>query len=83
MCHLPCCSLGVLVNKNRPEQLHEVVCALCDRLLTSKTEQLRDLATQGLKTVVAGAHCRRLLAAWRQRGCVAGEVRWLLAWPIS
>ncbi|KAI3438733.1 hypothetical protein D9Q98_001153 [Chlorella vulgaris] len=45
--------LGVLVNKNRPEQLHEVVCALCDRLLTSKTEQLRDLATQGLKTVVA------------------------------
>ena len=51
---LPACSLGYLVNKNRGEQLQEVVGALCSKLLTSNKEQLRDVASLGLKTVVAG-----------------------------
>jgi hypothetical protein len=42
------------VNKNRGEQLQEVVGALCSKLLTSNKEQLRDVASLGLKTVVAG-----------------------------
>ncbi|EFN57516.1 hypothetical protein CHLNCDRAFT_57288, partial [Chlorella variabilis] len=45
--------LGYLVNKNRTEQLQEVVAALCSKLLTSNKEQLRDVASLGLKTVVA------------------------------
>lgn len=47
-------SLGYLVNKNRTEQLQEVVAALCTKLLTSNKEQQRDVASLGLKTVVAG-----------------------------
>lgn len=50
----PVRSLGYLVNKNRTEQLQEVVAALCSKLLTSNKEQLRDVASLGLKTVVAG-----------------------------
>ena len=50
----PARSLGYLVNKNRGEQLQEVVGALCSKLLTSNKEQLRDVASLGLKTVVAG-----------------------------
>lgn len=45
--------LGHLVNKNREEQLTEVVGALCSRMTGSNKEQLRDVASLGLKTVVA------------------------------
>lgn len=48
-------SLGYLVNKNRPDQLQEVVAALCDKLCGSSKDQLRDVASLGLKTVVMGA----------------------------
>lgn len=43
------------MNKNRAEQLQEVVAALCARLLGGAKEQQRDVASLGLKTVVAGA----------------------------
>lgn len=49
-----CRSLGHLVNKNRDEQLAEVVAALCNKLVTGNKEQLRDVASLGLKTVVSG-----------------------------
>lgn len=42
------------MNRNRPEQLEEVVGQLCDKLTGSNKEQLRDVASLGLKTVVAG-----------------------------
>ncbi|PRW59351.1 cullin-associated NEDD8-dissociated 1 isoform B [Chlorella sorokiniana] len=45
--------LGYLVNRNRPEQLEEVVAQLCDKLTGGSKEQLRDVASLGLKTVVA------------------------------
>lgn len=45
------------MNKNRTEQLQEVVTALCAKLLTGAKEQQRDVAALGLKTVVAGATC--------------------------
>lgn len=45
--------LGYLVNRNRPEQLEEVVGQLCDKLTGGNKEQLRDVASLGLKTVVA------------------------------
>lgn len=57
-------SLGQLVNKNRTEQLQEVVAALCAKLLSGAKEQQRDVAALGLKTVVAGA-----LPAVARAGC--------------
>lgn len=42
------------MNKNRDEQLAEVVAALCNKLVTGNKEQLRDVASLGLKTVVSG-----------------------------
>ena len=42
------------MNRNRPEQLEEVVGQLCDKLTGGNKEQLRDVASLGLKTVVAG-----------------------------
>ena len=48
-------SLGYLVNRNRPEQLQEVVADLCTKLTVGSKEQVRDVASLGLKTVVAGA----------------------------
>jgi hypothetical protein len=63
--------LGFLVNRNQTEQLQAVVAALCDKLLTSPKEQQRDVASLGLKTVVAGgrlqhwAPCRCCGMAWR------------------
>jgi hypothetical protein len=59
------------VNRNQTEQLQAVVAALCDKLLTSPKEQQRDVASLGLKTVVAGgrlqhwAPCRCCGMAWR------------------
>ncbi|KAL4425586.1 hypothetical protein ABPG75_009602 [Micractinium tetrahymenae] len=51
--------LGYLVNKNRDEQLAEVVAALCSKLLTGNKEQLRDVASLGLKTVVSELSSKR------------------------
>ena len=60
------------MNKNRGEQLQEVVGALCFKLLTSNKEQLRDVASLGLKTVVAGGWLAGGLGewlAWLLQGC--------------
>lgn len=54
-CSTPTRSLGYLVNRNRAEQLQEVVADLCAKLTGSSKEQVRDVASLGLKTVVAGA----------------------------
>ncbi|PSC76088.1 cullin-associated NEDD8-dissociated 1 isoform B [Micractinium conductrix] len=51
--------LGHLVNKNRDEQLGEVVGALCTKMLSGTKEQLRDVASLGLKTVVAELSSKR------------------------
>ncbi len=73
------CSLGFLVNKNRDEQLAEVVAALCNKLLTGSKEQLRAVASLGLKTVVAGEARLGLEACDRLSGCRGRSVSRLAA----
>ena len=70
------------MNRNRTEQLQEVVAALCDKLTSSGKEQQRDVASLGLKTVVTGARGWAGVgegegggAAWLVRGGGSAGVR--------
>lgn len=47
-----CCSLGPLVNKVKEFQVETIVEALCANMISYK-EQLRDISSIGLKTVIS------------------------------
>lgn len=78
--HTPPCphrrSLGYLVNRNQPEQLQAVVAQLCDKLTDGSKEQLRDVASLGLKTVVAGAGAEEATAV-EHESHTTGMACWL------
>lgn len=78
--HAPPCpnrrSLGYLVNRNQPEQLQAVVAQLCDKLTDGSKEQLRDVASLGLKTVVAGAGAEEATAV-EHESHTTGMACWL------
>lgn len=46
-----CCSLGPLVSKVKEYQVETIVDTLCTNMLSDK-EQLRDISSIGLKTVI-------------------------------
>jgi hypothetical protein len=50
--HLYFCSLGPLVNKVKEYQVETIVDSLCGNMVSDK-EQLRDISSIGLKTVIS------------------------------
>lgn len=48
-----CCSLGSLAHKVTDARLLDITENLCQRVVSGKKEQQRDIASIGLKTVIA------------------------------
>ena len=59
------CSLGLLARKVADARLQEITESLCQRVVSGKKEQQRDIASIGLKTVIAevpaGSHATVLV----------------------
>ncbi len=47
------CSLAILIRKVDEQRALDIVCSLCDKVLLGKKEQQREVASIGLKAVIA------------------------------
>lgn len=63
---LVCCSLGLLTRKIADARLQDITESLCPRIVSGRKEQQRDIASIGLKTVIAevpaGSHATVLVS---------------------